>query len=271
MASCLYCRGPGPFTTIEHVVPESLGNDELILQDCICDKCQSYFGKEVEEYVLAKTPIAVWRVLLGIRTKKGRLPKVNVSQPARPKGKLPDTHQHHDNIGFTAYPDGSTSVDINDDSIVRSLLDERKRKFSLVLSPKKLSMLGRFLGKIGLGVLAISELRRAYDRKFDRIRNYARFGSSEEIWPIFYYKKCDMGHWTRPLLLGTKGEVLMEEVECYSYEIVEVSSTYTLFRFSMGSDNWVICLNEPYPSPAIRAAFPEQELQLIWYARTMDI
>lgn len=111
MTSCIYCRGAGPFTTIEHVIPESLGNDELILKGCVCDRCQAYFGKEVEQYVLTKTPIAVWRTLLGIRTKNGRLPTVDVTQSKRAKGMLPDIHRLHDNIGFAAHPDGSTSVD----------------------------------------------------------------------------------------------------------------------------------------------------------------
>jgi hypothetical protein len=71
MTDCLYCRSSGLFSTREHAVPESLGNDDLILSGQVCDACQRYFGKEVEKYVLAKTPLAVWRVLLQIRTKKG--------------------------------------------------------------------------------------------------------------------------------------------------------------------------------------------------------
>lgn len=265
MTLCLYCRQAGPFTTIEHVVPESLGNDDLILEGCVCDSCQSYFGKEIEQYVLAKTPIAVWRTLIGIRTKKGRFPTVDVSQPDRQKGILPDTHSRHDDLGFTSHPDGSTSVDIDDDSIVRGLVDGSKRQFNLVLTPKKLSMLGRFLGKVGLGVLAASNRNRACDQKFDRIRAYARFGSADEIWPIFHYSEGELGQWRKPTLLGAMGETVLEEIECYSYGIVEVGTQYTLFRFSMGLDNWVVTLDDPYPSPAIRAAFPDRELQLIWY------
>jgi len=266
MTSCLYCRGAGPFNTNDHVVPESLGNDDLILKGCVCDACQSYFGREVEQYVLSKTPIAVCRVLLGIQTKKGRLPTVDVSQPKQAKGRHPDEHWLHDDIGFSAHTDGSTSVDINEDFIVRDLLDGTKQQFNLVLTPKKLSMLGRFLGKIGLGLLAISEPQRAYDRKFDRIRNYARFGSSEEIWPIFHYTKGEIGQCRSPILFGGKGEALLEEIACYSYEIIDVGNIYELFRFSMGADNWIISLNDPYPSPVIRSAFPDYVLELLWYS-----
>lgn len=264
--SCIYCRGAGPFTTIEHVVPESLGNDDLVLRDCVCDACQAYFGKEIEAYVLAKTPIAVWRTLIGVRTKKGRLPAVDVSQPNRPKGRLPDIHRRHDDLGFAAHPDGSTSVDIDDDSAIDSILIGAKREFNLVLSPKKVSMLGRFLAKVGLGVLATSEMQSVYDEEFDKVRGYARVGSSEEIWPIFHYSDGDIGCWRDPKLIGPRGELLLEEIECYSYAVLEVGDRYTLFRFSIGLDSWIICLNDPYPSPVIRSAFPDQELQLIWYS-----
>ena len=262
---CLYCGAAGPFTTIDHVVPESLGNDELILEGCVCDRCQAYFGKEVEQYVLAKTPIAVWRTLLGIRTKKGRLPTVDVTQPTRIRGTLPDVHSGHDNLGFTAHPDGSTSVDIDDDSIVGALFNGDKRQFNLVLSPKKLSMLGRFLGKVGLGVIAVSERQRAYEPRFDRIRRYSRFGSSEEIWPIFHFTEGKMGQWKKPTLFGPTGEVLLEEVDCYSYAIIDVQKLYTLFRFSMGLDSWVIALDDPFPSAAIRSTFPDRKINLLWY------
>ena len=154
ITSCLYCRSRGLFSTKEHVVPESLGNDDLILTGEVCDTCQRYFGKEVEQYVLDKTPLAFWRVFLRIRTKKGYVPAVHTRQPRENKGSIPERHRRHDNLGFTAHEDGPISVDIDDDEIVRDMLDGTRTDFKMVLSPKKLHMLGRFLGKVGLGILA---------------------------------------------------------------------------------------------------------------------
>ena len=62
MPECLFCGNDGPFTTVEHIIPESLGNDDLVLEGEVCDSCQRYFGKEVEKYVLSHTPLAFWRV-----------------------------------------------------------------------------------------------------------------------------------------------------------------------------------------------------------------
>lgn len=265
MRNCLYCQAEGSFTTVEHVIPESLGNDDLVLEGDVCDCCQAYFGKEVEQYVLEKTPIGVWRTLLCITTKKGRFPSVSMSQPSVRKGRFPERHQLHDNVGFTAYPDGSTSVDIDDNEIIRGIANQTKGQFNLVLTPKLLHMLGRFLGKVGLGMLAISDWARAHGSRFDAIRKYSRFGEFRELWPIFSYTEGVIGQWRRPKLLNSNGETILEDVDLYAYRFFQVAGRYTLFRFSMGVDNWVICLDDPYPNPIIRSAFPGQDLKLIWY------
>ena len=169
-------------------------------------------------------------------------------------------------MAITAHPDGTTSIEIDDDELIRGLLDGTKRQFNLVLSPKLLHMMGRFLGKVGLGLLAISERDRAYETRFDQMRKYARYGRFDGLWPIFSYTSGGLGEWRRPTLFGPEGETLLEDVALYSYELNEAQRKYTLFRFSMGVDNWIICLDDPYPSPEIRTAFPNQDLKLIWYS-----
>lgn len=264
--SCIYCKSSGPFSTIEHAIPESLGNDDLLLRDCVCDACQAYFGKEVEQYVLAKTPLGVWRALIGIRGKKGKLPIVDTSQPTKTKGRLSDTHPYHDNLVYSARDDGSSSVHVVEGQALLTLLNGEKRQFNLVLTPKKLSMMSRFLGKVGIGVLATADLQMAMEVRFDALRNYARQGDVQRTWPLFHFSDEKSQSWKKPKLLGPTGDVLLEEVECYSYVFLEVAG-YTLFRFSIGTDNWVICMDDRYPSPAIRGAFPEKDLKLIWYGR----
>jgi hypothetical protein len=116
---CLFCLSEGPFT-VEHVIPESLGNDDLVLEGQVCSGCNNHFSK-LEEFVLQKTPIAFWKTHLGIRSKRGKLSSIDLSQPKREKGVYPSIHPTHDNsIGFTAHEDGSTSVDIDDLSIIRA-------------------------------------------------------------------------------------------------------------------------------------------------------
>lgn len=61
-------------------------------------------------------------------------------------------------------------------------------------------------------------------------------------------------------------EGLVEDIDCYSYALRDFGATYLLLRFGMGMDNWVVCLNNPYPTPEIRQAFPGKNLKLIWYS-----
>jgi hypothetical protein len=265
MTSCLYCRSYGPFSTKEHVVPESLGNDDLLLSGEVCDACQQYFGKEVERYVLDKTPLAFWRVFLRIPTKKGNLPAVDTRQPSGDKGTIPERHRRHDNLGFAAHEDGSISVDIDDDEIVRGILDGTRTDFKMVLSPKMLHMLGRFLGKVGLGILATSDPTRARDERFDQARRYARYGDFRGLWPLFHYTQGRLDELRHSVIVGPDGEEHVEQIDLYSYALLEATGRYTLFRFNMGVDNWVICLDDPFPHPVIREAFPGTSMNLIWY------
>jgi len=80
------------FNTVEHIIPESLGNTDDILYDAVCDKCQRYLGKEVENFVLSKSPFAFWRTIYGIKTKHGKEPFFDMSLDKEPKGRLPNHH-----------------------------------------------------------------------------------------------------------------------------------------------------------------------------------
>lgn len=262
MNTCLFCRSSGPFSTIEHVIPESLGNDDLVLTGEVCDACQAYFGKEIEQFILSKSPIAFWRTWLGIRTKKGKLPSVDLSQPKRPKGILPATHPLHDNgVGFAAHDDGSTSVDIDDPQIVADILAGRRSSFQFVLSPKVLHMLARFLLKVGVELLASHDRAAARSSEFDDARAHARFGSGDRLWPIFHSSSGRLSDLRR---LDCTEHHVDEHVLCYEYALLSIDE-YTLLRFKIGMDVWVISLAARYPDPRIRSAFPGEELRLLWY------
>ncbi|MCH7546771.1 MAG: hypothetical protein IID30_10260 [Planctomycetes bacterium] len=252
---CLFCESDGPFTTVEHVIPESLGNDVLVLTNDVCDSCQNYFGKEIEKFVLEKTPIAFWRVYLRIRTKTAQNPHVDMRQPKQQKGVLPNVHVLHDNIGFAAHDDGSVSVDMHDDDLVRQILSGEKSQFVQVFTPNVLFQFGRFLCKIGIELLCTESPNRAREPDLNKARRFARFGEPfRHLWPIFHFNN------------GKMPKVAEEtEIECYSYSMVEVSGHYLVFRFGMGTDNWLVCVNDASPNLDIQALFPSESVNCIWY------
>lgn len=264
MNTCLFCHGTGPFARLEHIIPEALGNDDLVLQNEVCDECNQYFGSKVESFVLGKTPIAFWRTFLGIRKKQGALPHVDLSQPKRQKGRLPAVHPSHDNlVGFTCHHDYSVSVDIDDDEIIREILDGKREQFSFVFTPVVLSMMGRFLCKVGVELLCLDDRKRARSKAFGQARGFARYGNVSNLWPIFHGQSGSLSD-LKKRSVDTKG--VLEEVFCYEHRLLELGSRYTLLVLTVGTDTWVVSLNDPYPTPVIREAVPGSTLELIWYA-----
>lgn len=264
METCLFCTKKGPYTRPEHVIPEALGNDDLLLKGQVCDECNAYFGSKIENFVLGKTPLAFWRTYLGIRKKKGKLPHVNLSQPKRDKGRLAVKHPLHDNlVGFTCHDDYSVSVDIEDDSIVREIISGKRNEFKFVFTPFILFMMARFFLKIGVELVCTHDSAYARSKAFSLARRFARFGEFDGLWPIFHFQSGNLNDLKE---LRTDSEGVVEEVFCYHYYLLEVAQKYILFVLTVGIDTWIICLNEPYPKPIIRLAFPGQKLNLIWYS-----
>ncbi|WP_046243236.1 HNH endonuclease [Hymenobacter terrenus] len=253
---CLFCNLSNQFNTIEHIIPESLGNNDLILRKEVCDSCQKHFS-HVENYVLSKTPIGFWRTILGIKSKHHKLPKIDFAKPTKNKGRFPDSHAANDNISFESQEDFSTAIFIPDDKTI----SDYKGRFKYVLTPRVLNELGRFLGKIGVELICLHDAQMARSGLFDEIRKYARYGSLKEIWPIFHFSR---GSIEDLISYDASGNEVKEKVNCYSYSINQISS-YTILRLTVGTDNWCICLNDMFPTPEIRNLFLPHNLNLIWY------
>lgn len=258
---CLFCRGSGPFNTVEHIVPESLGNDSDILEGLVCDKCQNYLGRKIEKPALEKTPFAFWRSFLGIKTKKGKLPSVQLAPPA--KGRIPATHPLTDEIGFIAHQDGTTSVDIDTPSLVHQILAEEKQSFKLVLSPWHLNIMGRFLGKIGLEYLALFDASLALDSRFDALRTFVREGSTNYLWPFFAGQQGQIEELKEPLV--DRGEFFEQEVECYRYSLGVTDENEYVFAFSVGVDLMLICLSHKRPEKKFTSFVQGVTLECVHY------
>jgi len=261
---CLFCKGDGPFNSVEHIVPASLGNDTDILIGIVCDKCQNYFGREIEGPALHKTPFAFWRTYLGVKTKRRKLPTVTLDTPET--GRIPSHHSHTDVIGFTAHEDWSTSVDIDDPEIVRAIIHGDKNRFNLVLSPWHLIVMGRFIGKMGLEYVAMHDVSLATTPQFDALRKYVREGTVKSIWPLFW------GH--HGSLSDLKGDLLYkkggfeQEVECYRWALGLTKDDKYIFAFAMGTDLLLICLSHSKPDPKFSKIIQGTNLECIWYPDT---
>jgi hypothetical protein len=74
---CLYCmRTAGPFNSVEHIIPEGLGNEHLILpRGVTCDPCNNGPLSVLDNEILDFMPVAMMRTVRGVPTKAGRPPR----------------------------------------------------------------------------------------------------------------------------------------------------------------------------------------------------
>jgi hypothetical protein len=256
---CLFCNAGESFTTKEHIIPESLGNDDMILEKEICDKCQNYLSK-IENYVLNKTPIGFWRTFFTIRTKKNKLPSIDFSKKGEDKGVFPDYSNHHDNVQFQSHPDYSTEL-ILSKPIHQYLKTGKKGQINYVITPKVIHEIGRFLGKVGIEIICYGDRKKARSDEFNAIRKYVREGTLKELWPIFHATEGNI----KSLFGYVKNDTQVEErITCYSYRLLQIGS-YIVFNLKIGTDSWFICLNQQFPHPDI-SEFMGNNVSAIWYS-----
>lgn len=77
---CLFCRlGDGGFTSVEHILGESLGNTEHILpKGVVCDRCNNGALADVDKALVEFGPIAQFRTFYGVPNKAGKIPKLSM-------------------------------------------------------------------------------------------------------------------------------------------------------------------------------------------------
>lgn len=262
--NCIFCDGAGPFTTREHIIPESLGNDDLIITGIVCDSCQKYFGKEVEQFVLSKTPFAFWKVFYGIKSKKGVVAPIDLSLPSKQKGRLPSTHNAGEKGIVFASEEEELAVEIDDPVVIRAILDGSKSDFRFVLTPLILVQIGRFLGKIAIELIYSSRSPEENTSSLSELAKYARYGTTDEIWPILCGTLTSkLSDWTKTL------DPELEERTIYRYSLFEISDLYVFF-FDIGYERWGIILNQKFPHPLVNQVLKNEDctdIKFLWYGK----
>lgn len=240
---CIFCLNEGDiFHTIEHIVPESLGNTDDILRNSVCDKCQNYFGKEIENYILSKTPFGFWRTLMGTPNKKGKTPQFNPSQNSESRGIISDFHPLTDS-GITIHPAESESiveVSIEDEKMLNDIITGKKNQFRVVMTPKMIIYIGRFLGKIALEYWCKEFGDDVFRKDFNELRDYVRKGTTKHIWPILHSELVENLATYRPINTHEEQAIL------YAYRFYQIEKVI-LFNLDIGSERYGIIVNEKYP------------------------
>jgi len=166
---CIYClKRSASFNSEEHIIPESLGNEELILpRGYVCDRCNNGVLSRLDNFLLDFEPISFLRVIYSPYTKAGKLPTASYQNISIKK-------THPRNIVLTAKDKSGWIKNLKemDDGQVSFSIKIRGRKFN----PK---VIGRTLYKIALGMVAYDQgAEVARDPKFDMARAFILKGEN---------------------------------------------------------------------------------------------
>ncbi len=180
---CLFCKvDSSKSRSVEHIIPESLGNKSHVLpRGVVCDRCNNYFARKVEKPFLESTAILMLRFDQELQSKRGIIP------PAQ--GLLLP--------GFPAlvrrYSKGplAASVWLSPEAI--SSLYAKNSGALVFPSEAPLptgALVSRFLAKAGLEAMALRLVRfpdgldyLVGEAQLDLVRNHARIGAPSQ-WPI---------------------------------------------------------------------------------------
>lgn len=183
---CLFCKqDSGTSKSVEHIIPESLGNSTLVLPaGYVCDKCNNYFAREVEKPFLEQAYIKLLRFQEAVPSKKKRIPTaqgiLNNGHVVEIEKKLVNGKVH-------------TNVKVPPEAFSELLKAQRSKliipAFTDYNAIKNNRIVSRFIAKMALEALAakLSSFDNSLDtlvddKQYDPIRNHARLGTTKD-WP----------------------------------------------------------------------------------------
>jgi len=159
---CIFClTKTGPFTSEEHIIPENLGNTDLILPiGLVCDKCNNSVLSPLDQSLMEYLPIALLRVNFVQHGKDGKLTKANFAN-AEVRRTKPNHILFKNKIGQQSI----TEI---------QKLEDGFTKISFKINGKNnIKLVSRALYKIALEIVALDMgFGYASSSQFDAARNF---------------------------------------------------------------------------------------------------
>ena len=186
---CVICKQPSDASiSVEHIIPESLGNEEHLLpKGIVCDSCNNYISREIEGPLLESPYFRDIRFRKGILSKKHRYPAVQGLHP-----------ESRTVVEFVRDPeDDSLSMgpasEKDNEKWIKSVTPSET--FSIYVpaeypDPDR-HLMSRFIAKVGIETLAASGLhvKGGLDElvnkaELDELRKHIRIGDPSKDWPF---------------------------------------------------------------------------------------
>jgi hypothetical protein len=188
---CIFCKNDSSKSiSVEHIIPESLGNKRNILsKGVVCDSCNNYFGNKIEKTVLELPYFKSLRSRLLIENKKGKNSRM-----------LGYTENGYNiEIGYSISENNTFEVVCKDDKTLDSLLKSNELYVPFITEPPLNDLyISKFIGKIAIEALA-QRISNAVNwqsefvehEALDGLRHYVRYGKGNAIWPYHARRICD--------------------------------------------------------------------------------
>jgi hypothetical protein len=190
---CIFCKqASGGSRSVEHIVPESLGNTEHVLpRGVVCDSCNNYLAREVEAPFLASGSVRDQRFQMSVPNKRGLVPSAPGIAALGGMTESPFGIELRKSL-----KDPGVSINVlreqDEARFIRALKGmERGTLYVPVGMPAEGSVISRFVGKVGLEALAARAIKvqggldEIVDKpELDEIRNHVRRGYPTRVWPL---------------------------------------------------------------------------------------
>jgi hypothetical protein len=183
--NCIFCKKSSIISkSVEHIIPESLGNKEHILpKGIVCDRCNNYFSNKIEKPLLELPYFVSLRHRKMIESKRGRIPVDEGFLLAGEDGYKVNFHINEDGKSLSFDDENAVKYLLNNKQFtVIALVNDKPPADSLYISKLLGKVAMEAFAKIGLNVEG--GIKDIIDNPgLDPLRNYVRFGTGPKFWP----------------------------------------------------------------------------------------
>lgn len=236
---CIFCLADTANSrTIEHIIPESLGNAEHVLPaGVVCDACNNYFGRKIEGPLLSSEYFKWLRSNQWVQNKMGRVPPMN--------GIMPSIRRNVDVWMDGAFLMIAAQQEKHQQELEEAMLSGRaKRVFIPFPKPFDQWLMSRFLGKVSIEALAARLMETPGWREemlgqeaMAPLRYHVRSGNRASTWKFSHRRLYDPNQ----VFVSEDGsyEILHE------FDFVYTEKGYLFFVLALFGEEFVIDMGSP--------------------------
>jgi hypothetical protein len=250
---CIFChKDSSTSKSVEHIIPESLGNKHHFLpKGYVCDACNNYFSVKIEKDLLAQPYFISMRSRNEILTKRGKQVKQNMIFPAIMKS----------TEGVMQWTDKGLIASFDDEELYKSIKD-RKTGMMITLSAPEPdypnTLMSRFLAKCAyeyflynVGTekydLCVQEMLGYKNDVLKDLREYARYGKRK------YWQYNQRRIYSEGTLFYNRNESIayetLHEMKLFTIEYTRfpngIVEAEIYFVLAIAGVEFAICISDP--------------------------